>query len=78
MSMKIGWFDTGDAKPRRFVMPCPLCTLDGKALATAGIQPAEMCDLCCGYLRVPRTAVERYELSRGRTARHSVATYEIR
>lgn len=68
VSIKIGWLDTGDVKPRRFVIPCPLCAPDGHASVSGMNKPGGMCDLCCGYLRVPRTAVERYELSRGRAA----------
>lgn len=78
MSIKMGWLDTGDVKPRRFVIPCPLCAPDDHAPAPGLIQSAEMCDLCCGYRRAPRTAVERYELSRGRTAWHRIAAYEAR
>jgi hypothetical protein len=78
MSIKIGWLDTGDVKPRRFVIPCPLCAPEDRASAPGSVQSAEMCDLCCGYLRVPRTAAERYELSRGRTAWHPVVAYGAR
>lgn len=78
MSIKIGWLDTADVKPRRFVIPCPLCATDEHAARPTGVKSAEMCDLCCGYMRVPRTAAERYELSRGRTAWHPRATYGAR